>query len=75
MEFNYGLLKQKIKDVFGTYGRFANALGVPYQRLSRLLNNKAEWTNELIFAAANLLGGLEDIKDYFFTPKVHKCEQ
>ena len=57
MEFNYGLLKQRIKDTYGTYGRFAEALGVPYQRVSKMLNNKAEWNSPLIYSTLDLLDG------------------
>ena len=74
MEFNYGLLKQRIKDTYGTYGRFASALGVPYQRVSRMLNNQAEWNDRLIFRSLELLDGWDEMRGYFFTPKVHKRE-
>lgn len=74
MEFNYGLLKQRIKDVYGTYGRFATALGVPYQRVSKLVNNKSEWNDTLMYESLNLLDGWDDIRGYFFTPKVCKRE-
>lgn len=72
MDFNYGLLKQRIKDTYGTYGRFAEALGVPYQRVSKMLNNKAEWNSPLIYSALDLLDGWDDVRGYFFTLKVHK---
>lgn len=72
MEFNYGLLKQRIKDTYGTYGSFAKALGVPYQRVSRMLNNKAEWNDRLIYLSLELLDGWDDMRGYFFTLKVCK---
>ena len=72
MNFNYGLLRQKIKDEYGTCGRFAEDIGIASQRLSRLLNNQAEWSGTLIYTTAERLGIQDDLKAYFFTPKVHK---
>ena len=72
MEFNYGLLKQRIQDLYGTSYRFAESLGIPKQRLSRMLNNQASWSAQMIYKAADLLGVWNNLKEYFFTPKVHK---
>ena len=71
MEFNYGLLKQRIKDQYGSSYRFAEILGIPKQKLSRMLNNKSSWSADMIYKAADLLGVWNELKAYFFTLKVH----
>lgn len=68
--FNYGLLRQKIKDEFKTSKNLATAMGISDSRLSLLLNGKAEWTSTLIIKAAKLLGITGEIGTYFFTLKV-----
>ena len=71
MEFNFGLLKQTIKAQYGSNYKFAESLGIPKQRLSRLLNNQSEWNPSLIYETAEKLGVWNDLKLYFFTPQVH----
>lgn len=68
-DYNFGLLKQKIKDDFGTYTNFAKTLGITNTRLSTMLNGKAIWPPDLIYDSAELLGIVGKIEDYFFTPK------
>jgi len=70
MEFNYGLLKQKIKDEYKTAGNFAAAMGITGTRLSLMLNGKAKWTTDMAFQAVQLLGVEDDIVKFFFTPKL-----
>lgn len=67
--YNYGLLKQKIKDEFGTYSNFAKTLGITNTRLSLMLNGKAIWPPDLIYDSAEYLGIFGQIEDYFFTLK------
>ena len=71
MEFNHGALRYEIKEQFGTYGKFANAMNLNANTVSKLLNGKQPWTDRLIFKAADLLN-IEDLREYFFTPKSNK---
>lgn len=72
MTFNYGLLKEKIKDEFGTAENFARTMGIGSSRMSLLLNGKADWSSELIYRAVELLGLEGQIEVFFFTPKFGK---
>ena len=72
MEFNYGLLKQRIKDEYKTYGKFAAAMGIPATRMSLMLNNKAKWTTDVAYTAAELLGIEDEISSFFFQKKFEK---
>lgn len=71
MDFNHGALRYEIKEQFGTYGNFANALHINANAMSKLLNGKQKWTDSLIYDAAELLH-IENYREYFFTPKSHK---
>lgn len=71
MSFNYSKLRGKIREVYGTQDKFADAMGLSYTSVSAKLNNKVEWSQKEINKASNLLG----IKDkevflYFFTLEV-----
>lgn len=73
--FNYGLLREKIKDEFGTHNDFAEEMGITRAQCSLLLNGKARWRDDMIVRACELLGiELSDAADYFFSIKVRKCE-
>ena len=72
MEFNYGLLKERIKDEYRSYQNFAAAMGINNARISLLLNGKAKWTSDMIYKAAELLGVEDQIVLFFFTPKFRK---
>lgn len=67
MEFNYWPLRKQIKEQFGTYQNFAAALNVPTARVSLLLSGKSNWTQDLMFRAAELLGIVGEIEYYFFS--------
>ena len=68
--FNYGLLRQKIKDEFKTLENFATAMGTNQSQISKMMNGKSEWTSTSIMKAAKLLGITGEIGTYFFTLKV-----
>ncbi len=73
MEFDYSLLVGRIKQEFKTQIKFAEALGIENQRLSRILNNKAALPNSLSVKMMQLLGiENEEAPDYFFKLRVHK---
>lgn len=73
--FSYGKLRGKIKEVFGTQERFADALGISKATLSQKLNNYSEFTQgEMLNAMCLLNQSPSQIDEYFFTLKVRKTE-
>lgn len=68
MKFNHGALRYEIREQYGTFGNFAKALKVNANTMSKLLNGKQRWTDDLIYEASSLLN-IEDVRSYFFTPK------
>lgn len=74
--FNFGLLREKIKNIFSTQENFADALGIGRVSLNQRLNNISEFSSKEILKCCELLGiPLEDIPLYFFTLNVQKHEQ
>lgn len=68
MEYNYNKLNGKIKEVFGTQAAFAKAMEMGQTSLSLKLNNKAEWSQDEMEKAMNLLGiPRQSVRAYFFT--------
>lgn len=70
--FNYGLLKQRIKDEYGTFGKFAVAMGITSGHMSDLLNGKAKWNPQTTYRAAELLGIVGQIETFFYAVSVRK---
>ena len=69
--FDYSKLRGKIREVYGSEGKFANAIGITDTTLSLILNNKSEFKQQQIKVACNLLGiQPEEIDDYFFALEV-----
>ena len=76
MLFDYSKLSGKIKEVYGTQERFAEALGMGRVSLSQRLNNKIEFSQEEILRAAELLSiRRKEITEYFFCEEVRETEQ
>lgn len=76
LDFNYSKLRGRIREIFGTQERFADALGIGRVTISQRLNNQSEFTQQEILKAANLLEIPSDaIPLYFFCEKVQKHEQ
>lgn len=76
MPFDYDKLRGKIREVFGSQEKFAKAMNIGYVTLSTKLNNYAEWKQNEILKACELLKiDLEEIPIYFFTLKVQEVEQ
>jgi hypothetical protein len=74
--FDYSALRGRIKEVYGTEFRFADALDLSSTSLSAKLNNKTQWTQKEINAAVQLLMiNYSEISKYFFTEKVQEAEQ
>lgn len=71
MEYNYSKLNGKIKEVFGTQTAFAKAMEMGQTSLSLKLNNKAEWSQDEMEKAMDLLSiPRQSVRTYFFTHKV-----
>lgn len=71
VSFSYDKLRGKIREVYGTQDRFADALGISKSTLSQKLNNCSEFTQQEMMDSMRLLNqGLSQIDTYFFTPKV-----
>lgn len=63
----YGKLREKIKSVYGTIGKFAVAMGMNRCTLSNKLNGLAAWGQDEIEKACMLLGiPMDEVSDYFF---------
>ena len=63
----YGKLREKIRNVFGTIGAFADALGMDRSTISKKLNSAVPWDQVEIEGSCRLLGiPNENIPDYFF---------
>ena len=68
---SYAKLRGKIKEVFGTQERFAEAMEMDRSTLSLKLNGKGDWSSTEVEKACGLLGiQIEEVYAYFFTAKV-----
>lgn len=75
MSFNYSKLRGRIREIFNTQEKFANAMEISSASLSAKLNNKVEFDQSEINRAVNLLQISEvDIPVYFFTLEVQETE-
>lgn len=75
VSFSYDKLRGKIREVFGTQDRFAEALGMSKSTLSQKLNNCSEFTQQEMMDSMKLLNqNLSQLDEYFFTPEVRKTE-
>lgn len=62
-EYDYTLLRERIKQVFGTYVAFAKAMDLDVSSLSGKLSNRISWSSSDIIDACELLS----IPSYFVT--------
>ena len=68
---SYAKLRGKIREVFGSEGAFAIAMGMNPASLSAKLGNKSPWKREEIENACQLLQiPIEEVHLYFFTKKL-----
>ena len=73
---SYSKLKGKIREVFGTNYKFADAMDMDRTSLSAKLHNKTPWKREEIERACEVLGiPIEDVYLYFFTQKVEISQE
>lgn len=71
MAFDYSKLRGKIKEVFGTQEKFADAMSMSTVTLSAKLNGRVNWTQAEMNLTCDLLGvPYEFIPILFFTKKV-----
>ena len=75
MPFDYSKLRGRIREVFGTEGSFAKALGRSHNFISSVFAGNSVFSQEDIMKAVKVLNiATDDIGVYFFAPKVHKSE-
>ena len=66
-EFKYLKLRAKIKEVYGTEGRFADALHTSRNSVSRRFNDRTEFSKSDMEMWCSMLGiPLEESGKYFF---------
>ena len=71
MAFDYSKLNGRIVEKCGSQGKFAKQMELSERSISLKLNNKTSWKQLEIQKALEVLGlTTNQIKDYFFTPKV-----
>ena len=71
MAYDYSRLLGRIKEIFGTNGAFAQAMGVSERTMSLKTNNLRGWKQQEMEKACVLLRiDVADIGDYFFKRKV-----
>ena len=71
MHYDYSKLRGKIREVYGTDKAFAEAMDMGKATLSLKLNNKAEWTQDEMESAMELLNiPRGSVRTYFFAHRV-----
>lgn len=69
--FQYGKLKGRIVEIFGSQKKFAEAMGLSERTVSLKLQGATPWTQPEMFRAVGLLKEpVRMIDEYFFTQKV-----
>ena len=68
--FFYFVLKGKITEVYGSLTKFASAMNLSIQTVSKKINNLGTWDQDEMYLAGHLLGIQDNLKPYFFTKKV-----
>lgn len=75
-EYDYSELRGRIKTRIGTEGEFARLIGRTHQYVSSIFNGKAYFDMKDISKASEVLEiPIEQIGFFFYTYKVHECEQ
>jgi transcriptional regulator with XRE-family HTH domain len=73
LNYDYSKLRGRIKEIFDTQEKFADAMGISKTTISYKLNGMVEWTQEEIERAVDILNiPWSEIHAYFFTRKVEK---
>jgi hypothetical protein len=67
MKFDYSKLRGKIVEVYGSQRKFAKALGISHEAVSKKLNGKIPFQQKEMVTIANLLDfPVSDMDRYFF---------
>lgn len=70
-KFDYGKLRERIRDLNTTQASLAHGLGISHKTLSAKMNGHQVWRQDEIYLAMQLLNIPDDkLSEYFFTPKV-----
>ncbi len=76
MSNDYSKLAGKIVEKYGTQYNFAQAMGLSERSISLKMNNRVPWKDFEMAKASELLDiDVNQLHEYFFTPKVHVREQ
>lgn len=71
MAYDYGKLRGRIVEKFGTNGAFARAIPMSERTLSLKMNSKRSWSQKQMARVCELLDiSQHEVSDYFFTQKV-----
>jgi len=71
MKYNYAKLRGRIREVYGSEKKFAEAINLSPWAVSQRLNNSAGFRQPEISLCCNKLGlPIESVYEYFFTPLV-----
>lgn len=71
MAFDFGKLRGRIVEKYGSQAAFARAFGVSKNTFSKKMNNKTRFTSGDIVKMADMLGIPDsEVGTYFFTRKV-----
>lgn len=71
MAYDYKKLAGRIVEIFGTQGKFAEAMHKSERTISLKMNNRIDWTQEEMVLASDVLNfPLSEIPDYFFKYEV-----
>lgn len=71
--FDYSKLRGRIRELYGTQGEFAKAVGRSLTHISQVLNGKSFLGQDELYKWADALGiSDEEIVAYFFARKVHE---
>ena len=74
--FVYDKLRGRIREVYGTEAKFANAIGLGRVSFSKRLNNAVDFTRlEILNSCEKLSIHPSEVPVYFFTKKVQVHEQ
>lgn len=75
-KFNYNRLRGRIKEIYHTQEKFADALGVGRVSLSQRLSNKLEFTQDEILRACQLLNiDWDEMEEFFFSEDYVKASK
>lgn len=67
IKYNYDKLKGRIREMFGTQEKFADAINISATTLNYRLNNRTPWSQNDIFNSIIVLKIKKDeIQEYFF---------